>query len=90
MKKFFNKGYFRNQFSTVGIRSTGGSLWEMEKFGEKILRKVVPLFFGSNFWGKKFMTNCSPYIAKNPRGPAGEGVQGEYRGEYWGHIPWFA
>ena len=59
-------------------------------FGGKNYEKVVPLFLKPIFLEKIFVTNCSPYIAKNPRGPVGEGVQGEYRGEYWGHIPWFA
>ena len=34
------------------------------------------------------MTNCSAYIAKKTRGLAGEGVQGEYRGEYLGTYAW--
>ena len=37
-------------------------------------------FLKSIFWEKIFSTNCLPYIAKKPRGPVGEGVQGEYRG----------
>lgn len=39
-------------------------------------------FFGSIFWGKIFSTNCSAHIAKNPRGLAGEGVQGGVVGRY--------
>ena len=46
------------------------------------------MFFEPIFWGKKFMTNCSAYIAKKTRGLAGEGVQGEYRGEYLGTYAW--
>lgn len=44
-------------------------------------------FSGSIFWGKKFATNCSAYIAKNPRGPVGEGVQGGVWGSTWGNLP---
>ena len=98
MKKFLEKFFYDAYF--------GKSLFEMEKLGEKIFRKVVPLFFGSIFWGKifltgrffgghflkpifwgkKFVTNCSPFIGKKPRGPVGEGVQGEYRVEYPGLL----
>ena len=33
-------------------------------------------FLGSIFWGKKFATNCSAHIAKNPRGPRARGFRG--------------
>ena len=45
---------------------------------------LLSYFFKSIFWGKKFMTNCSPFIGKKPRGPAGEGVQGRVWGSTWG------
>lgn len=57
----------------------GGHFFKSIFWGKKFMKSST-LFFGSIFWGKKFMTNCSAYIAKNPRGPVGEGVQGEYRG----------
>ena len=33
------------------------------------------------------MTNCSAYIAKKPRGPVGEGVQGRVWGSTWVDLP---
>ena len=64
----------------------GVTFWG-RNFGEKNLRKVVPLFFEPNFWGKKFATNCPAYIAKKPGGLAGEGVQGRVWGSTWGDLP---
>lgn len=53
---------------------------------------IFPFFLGghflrSNFWGKKFATNCPAYIAKKPGGLAGEGVQGRVWGSTWGDLP---
>ena len=48
---------------------------------------MVPLFFDSIFWGKKFVTNCSAFTGKKTRGLAGEGVQGRVWGSTWGDMP---
>lgn len=58
-KKFFDDAYFREVISTRDFSVFMGLLFGMKNLGKKFLQKVVPLFFESIFWGKKFVTNCS-------------------------------
>lgn len=43
---------------------------------------MVPSFLGPKFPGKKFASNCSAHIAKNPQGPEGRGFRGPGSGGY--------
>ena len=80
-KKFFDNAYFEGVISARDFLVFIGTIFLVENFFGK--PTFASHFLKSIFLGKKFMTNCSPFIGKKPRGPAGEGVQGRV----WGSTP---
>jgi hypothetical protein len=77
--------------SLFDVKILGKNIFDDAYFREAILVRDFCLFKGGHFFrsiflGKIFSTNCSAYIAKNPRGPVGEGVQGAGSGEYLGGL----
>ena len=69
----YSEGFLREKF-----------LAENFFFNSYFLRGLV---FKSKILGKKFASNCSAHIAKNPRGHWGRGFRGPGSGGYMGSMP---